>query len=167
MNGRISIPARAAPRTLPSTDPHRYSPRAGCIADQFTGRRRVPTRASRRRLKSSAVTPGSPCGTTPKKSRLTAEARGAQTKARRTAAQTAAANRPPAPLEDPTRGLIVARLATGGGSDQSLLWLVEKRLTSNEQDLLEERITWIFGSPRTGSTWLMQLLDESDEVVAV
>lgn len=32
---------------------------------------------------------------------------------------------------------------------------------------LEKRIVWIFGSPRSGSTWLLQLLAEHDRVVPI
>ena len=32
---------------------------------------------------------------------------------------------------------------------------------------LEERLVWIFGSPRTGSTWLMKLLSESPGILTI
>jgi hypothetical protein len=43
------------------------------------------------------------------------------------------------------------------------------RQESANQNLesLEERLVWIFGSPRTGSTWLMKLLSESPEVLTI
>src|SRR5215216_5844739 len=31
-------------------------------------------------------------------------------------------------------------------------------------DAFEEKLVWIFGSPRTGSTWLMRLLAEASEI---
>jgi hypothetical protein len=31
-------------------------------------------------------------------------------------------------------------------------------------DALEEKLVWIFGSPRTGSSWLMRLLAEAPEI---
>jgi hypothetical protein len=34
-------------------------------------------------------------------------------------------------------------------------------------DTLEKRLVWIFGSPRTGSSWLMKLLSESPEILTI
>ncbi len=40
-------------------------------------------------------------------------------------------------------------------------WHRERYLNQPRFDRLESRIVWIFGSPRTGSTWLLQMLAEA------
>ena len=42
-------------------------------------------------------------------------------------------------------------------------WRRRRRLTRRELDELEPRIVWIFGSPRSGSTWLLDMLAEAPE----
>jgi hypothetical protein len=60
--------------------------------------------------------------------------------------------------EDPTRGLSSLRewfRAYVAG------WHRSRYLNKPEFDALESRLVWIFGSPRTGSTWLLEMLAEA------